>query len=87
MHQDANEEFSFGKNTFAFSDQTTSAPQPHPSPDNAHMSAGMADSPQPKPITIAPEKGKFVTGIVVYYNDSTYESFVPDPEAKYPFMR
>ena len=31
--------------------------------------------------------GKRVTGIVVYYDDQTYESFVPDPEHLHPFIR
>lgn len=30
--------------------------------------------------------GKRVTGIVVYYDDQTYESFIPDPEHRHPFM-
>lgn len=41
----------------------------------------------PAPISITPGAGKSVTGIVVYYSDSTYESFVPDPEGRHPFMR
>lgn len=39
-----------------------------------------------KPITVTPGKGKRVTGIVVYYDDSTYESFIPDPTHRHPFM-
>lgn len=31
--------------------------------------------------------GRRVTGIVVYYDDNTYESFIPDPEHRNPFMR
>lgn len=31
--------------------------------------------------------GKRVTGIVVYYDDNTFESFIPDPEHRHPFMR
>ncbi len=38
-------------------------------------------------ITLTPGKGKRVTGIVVYYDDSTYESFIPDPTHRHPFMR
>lgn len=37
-------------------------------------------------ITVTPGKGKRVTGIVVYYDDSTYESFVPDSTHRHPFM-
>lgn len=71
----SSDEFSFqNKNTFAF---TPSAPKPQ----------NDAPTPKPHPITLTPDKGKCVTGIVVYYSDSTYESFVPDPEGKHPFMR
>lgn len=38
-------------------------------------------------ITLTPGKGKRVTGVVVYYDDSTFESFVPDPERGHPFLR
>lgn len=31
-------------------------------------------------------KGKRVTGIVVYYDDCTYESFIPDPNHSHPFI-
>lgn len=37
-------------------------------------------------ITLTPGKGKRVTGIVVYYDDCTYESFIPDPTHSHPFM-
>lgn len=36
--------------------------------------------------TVTPGKGKRVTGIVVYYDDHTYESFIPDPNHRHPFM-
>ena len=38
-------------------------------------------------ITLTPRKGKRVTGIVVYYDDCTYESFIPDPSHSHPFIR
>lgn len=41
---------------------------------------------EPDSITLTPGKGKRVTGIVVYYDDCTYESFVPDPNHSHPFM-
>lgn len=44
-------------------------------------------SPASIPITLTPEKGKRVIGIVVYYDDSTFESFVPDPDHSAPFIR
>ncbi len=69
------DEFSFqDKNTFAFT-------SPSAKPQNETPATN------PHPITVTPDKGKCVTGIVVYYSDSTYESFVPDPEGKHPFMR
>ncbi len=37
--------------------------------------------------TVTPGKGKRVTGIVVYYDDCTYESFIPDPNHSHPFIR
>lgn len=37
--------------------------------------------------TVKAGTGKRVTGIVVYYDDCTYESFVPDPTHGHPFMR
>ena len=77
------DEFSFASNTFAFAGNTTSSsasePPSSPQPQNKQPLHG--------PITVTPGKGKCVTGIVVYYSDSTYESFIPDPEAKHPFMR
>ncbi|MDE6090918.1 MAG: hypothetical protein K2G41_09465 [Duncaniella sp.] len=37
--------------------------------------------------TLKAGNGKRVTGIVVYYDDCTYESFIPDPNHGHPFMR
>lgn len=77
------DEFSFGQNTFSFS-----SAQPQNTPSTSNLAAkSSAQAQETKPITLTPEKGKCVTGIVVYYSDSTYESFVPDPEGKHPFMR
>lgn len=42
---------------------------------------------EPDSITLTTGKGKRVTGIVVYYDDCTYESFIPDPNHGHPFMR
>ena len=39
------------------------------------------------PLPKSSGKGKRVTGIVVYYDDCTYESFIPDPNHGHPFMR
>lgn len=76
-------EFSFASNTFAFAGDSSTTPVANQTaasqPQNIQAATG--------PITLTPGKGKCVTGIVVYYSDSTYESFIPDPEAKHPFMR
>lgn len=37
--------------------------------------------------TLKTETGKKVIGIVVYYDDSTFESFIPDPEHRHPFLK
>lgn len=49
-------------------------------------SAATVTANESRPITVTPGKGKRVTGIVVYYDDSTYESFIPDPTHRHPFM-
>jgi len=36
-------------------------------------------------ISFDPGKGKRVISIVVYYDDKSYESFVPDPSSRSPF--
>lgn len=77
------EEFSFAGNTFAFAGNTSATPA---QTANA-TTPSQQEQPSSRPITVTPGKGKCVTGIVVYYSDSTYESFIPDPEAKHPFMR
>lgn len=77
------EEFSFAGNTFAFAGD----PSTPSAPTAASSSQPQSQQSTNRPITVTPGKGKCVTGIVVYYSDSTYESFVPDPEAKHPFMR
>lgn len=77
------EEFSFVGNTFAFAGNTSTTS----TPTAAASSQPQSQQSPTRPITVTPGKGKCVTGIVVYYSDSTYESFVPDPEAKHPFMR
>lgn len=42
---------------------------------------------EPAPPSLNAGKGKRVTGIVVYYDDNTYESFIPDPNHGHPFIR
>ncbi len=67
-------------NTFSFS------PNPPTSQIEAKVSPTATDT-EKDSITVTPGKGKRVTGIVVYYDDSTYESFIPDPTHRHPFMR
>lgn len=78
------EEFTFASNTFAFAGNSTATATRQPDKTAAPQ---QPSTPAAHPITVTPGQGKCVTGIVVYYSDSTYESFVPDPEAKHPFMR
>lgn len=88
------EEFTFAGNTFTFTPQSSTFRMPSSAPvaDAERPSMDKPIEQQPKEtssrhITLTPEKGKCVTGIMVYYSDSTFESFVPDPDAKLPFMR
>jgi len=67
-------------NTFSFS------PNPPTSQIEAKVSPTTSET-EKDSITVTPGKGKRVTGIVVYYDDSTYESFIPDPSHRHPFMR
>lgn len=41
--------------------------------------------PQPQPTVTAPN-GKHVVSIIVYYSDNSYQSFVPDSQARFPGM-
>lgn len=68
-------------NTFTFASPTEKRPErenAEPQPEEEKNS----DS-----FTVTPGNGKRVTGIVVYYDDCTYESFIPDPNHSHPFMR
>lgn len=65
-------------NTFTFATPSTEAEKPAESTPSGDSSD---DS-----ITLTPGKGKRVTGIVVYYDDCTYESFIPDPTHSHPFI-
>lgn len=71
-------------NTFTFASpaEPVSASEEAESPIQPEKEPAEADS-----ITLTTGKGKRVTGIVVYYDDCTYESFIPDPNHGHPFMR
>ncbi len=71
-------------NTFTFASPAdpVSANEEVESPIQPEKEPAEADS-----ITLTTGKGKRVTGIVVYYDDCTYESFIPDPNHGHPFMR
>lgn len=77
-------DFSFGGNTFSFAPTAEPHTPAASAPDSQQQTPARHNDAQ---ITVTPVKGKSVTGIVVYYSDSTYESFIPDPESKHPFMR
>lgn len=81
------DESSYAGNTFSFS---SNPPASQSTPSNIDISSPSAPSTSENgkdSITVTPGKGKRVTGIVVYYDDSTYESFIPDPNHRHPFMR
>lgn len=69
--------------TFTFA----SPAEPPVPPTPGSRPAETPDTPDEDSITLTPGKGKRVTGIVVYYDDCTYESFIPDPNHGHPFMR
>lgn len=73
---DSRQSFGYKDRTFAFTDAASENEDKEPMRDERQGA-----------ISITPGQGKCVTGIVVYYSDSTYESFVPDPEGRHPFMR
>lgn len=60
----------------------TPAPDFHGQSEMPQSSRSSSES-----FTVTPGKGKRVTGIVVYYDDCTYESFIPDPNHSHPFIR
>lgn len=71
--QPTNQTFSFAKSNTAHEEISEESDQPDPKNQGAFASATSS--------------GKRVTGIVVYYDDQTYESFIPDPDHLHPFMR
>lgn len=81
----------------ASSSPTAASAQGAPSPSTVFKAPapdfpGRPEMPQPsrpgsESFTVTPGKGKRVTGIVVYYDDCTYESFIPDPNHSHPFIR
>lgn len=96
-------EIDFNENSPQNSSEKIQAPAPATDSPATFTFASPADSPVPPTpgtrtvetpatpdedsITLTPGKGKRVTGIVVYYDDCTYESFIPDPAHGHPFMR
>ena len=72
-------------NTFTFASPTDSPAEPLEF-TQAISDETEAAKPTP-PLPKSSGKGKRVTGIVVYYDDCTYESFIPDPNHGHPFMR
>ena len=83
-------------NSFVTENRPGSAPQDTIFRPSAAAAAGSAPTPQAAAgkdaqtsatITLQsdPFQGKRVVGIVVYYNDNSYESFIPDSARKTPF--
>lgn len=72
-------------NTFTFASPTDRPAEPLEF-TQAISDETEAAKPTP-PLPKSSGKGKRVTGIVVYYDDCTYESFIPDPNHGHPFMR
>lgn len=64
-----------GANMFAFADANDE------NSNTTSTSENLEDT-----ITFKTGTGKRVTGIVVYYDDMTYESFIPDPDHGHPFI-
>ena len=74
--------YGLSQHLFSFSSEAASTPAA-----GSISRQGEGATSTPPSISITPGQGKSVTGIVVYYSDSTYESFIPDPEGRNPFMR
>lgn len=73
--------------TFTFA-SPAETPVPASTPGSrASITSDPTDDGADDSITLTTGKGKRVTGIVVYYDDCTYESFIPDPSHGHPFMR
>lgn len=58
--------------------------QPHP--DTAPQPITQSE-PKHQSITLNPGKGKRVVSIIVYYDDNSFEPFIPDPLGRNPFSR
>ncbi|MDE6327049.1 MAG: XRE family transcriptional regulator [Duncaniella sp.] len=82
FHQQQEDAVTAASSTFDFA-----TPPANPSPLPRQPLTQPAAEQPPRPITLMPGKGKRVTGIVVYYDDSTYESFIPDSDHTAPFLR
>lgn len=86
-------EFTFepapAENPFPWSSSTP------PQPDTPRQQLRSDTTPQPIPpsesqrqsITLNPGKGKRVVSIIVYYDDNSFEPFIPDPLGRNPFSR
>ena len=83
LHHETEEkgQVSTSVNTFTFASpaETISEGQSEDMPQEEEKPAGS--------FTVTPGTGRRVTGIVVYYDDCTYESFIPDPNHSNPFIR
>lgn len=73
--------------TFTFATPAEQPAEPPTRPSAGFPASSAVTDSNDDSITLTTGKGKRVTGIVVYYDDCTYESFIPDPAHGHPFMR
>lgn len=86
-------EFTFepapAENPFPWPSSTPAQPAPprqQPLSDTTPQSIPPSESKQ-QSITLNPGKGKRVVSIIVYYDDNSFEPFIPDPLGRNPFSR
>lgn len=75
-------------NPFPWSSTTPSQPEaPRQQPRQSTPLQNDAPSEKHQSITLNPGKGKRVVSIIVYYDDNSFEPFIPDPLGRNPFSR
>ncbi len=63
------------------------APYGFPTPRRKTATRTGSNAPGGDTFTFTGETGKRVMSIVVFYDDNSFESFIPDPSRRNPFMR
>lgn len=75
-------------NPFPWSSTTPSQPEaPRQQPRQSTSPQNDTPSEKHQSITLNPGKGKRVVSIIVYYDDNSFEPFIPDPLGRNPFSR